>query len=710
MASLADSPFSASSSWNTPVPANSSFTKLNWPSSTGYNYSVAWDSYSPSVYVASASDPVVQVSHPAGWGYPAGTVSVHMPAAANGAAGTDGELVVIDGDVAYNFWQFNRTSATTATAASFGAENVVTGDGWGSKSPFLSAGITAVGASELGGLIVKDETNDGSIDHALQLVVDSKLVQSGFVGQAIAGDGSSASGIVKEGQYLAISPDTPMPSGLSPLGQQVFRAMQKYGAYVVDVAGGVTNVRAQANAFDASTITALWHDMGKITPLLQGVNPGSGGSAGGTNTSGGSASSGGTSSGGSASAGGSGSTGSTDTPVTTPPVTGQPTTNPSAPTNPSGGTSGGTSGGAADTTKPTLQWVAANGSGIKNGTGTVGEGKTVQFALKFSEAVNVTGTPTMNLNSSGTAKYVSGSGTDVLQFEYKVGAGEKASDLEISGFNFNGITDKAGNALNLAGAPHQPAGVLAVNTSSATSAATGKTTVKWIAANGPGVVNGTGTVGEGKTVRLSVNFSDAVSVTGTPSLKLNTNGTAKYVSGSGTTTLQFDYKVGAGEKASDLEVAGYNLNGVKDSTGKAINVAGAPHQPAGVLGIGTSAATNTLASTNRTASVTDTVAAPAAAASTTDPSTASNSGATAGQNIWSSLSNGGSGFSRYSTLGYSGHSQDTSGSQGTTDGSRMALLNQYAASSFTKPGAVSAGPSLQRDWANSAQTLAKSYG
>src|SRR4051812_34050248 len=123
MVSLATPPFSSSSSWNTLVPPNSSFTKLNWPGSTGYNYSVAWDSYSPSVYVASPSDPVVQVSHPAGWGYPAGTVSIHMPAAANGAAGTDGELIVIDGDVAYNFWQFNRTSSTTATAASYGAEN-----------------------------------------------------------------------------------------------------------------------------------------------------------------------------------------------------------------------------------------------------------------------------------------------------------------------------------------------------------------------------------------------------------------------------------------------------------------------------------------------------------------------------------------------------------------------------------------------------------
>ena len=451
MVSLETSPFSASSSWNSLVPENSSFTKLNWPTSTGYNYSVAWDSYSPSVYVASDSDPIVQVTHPAGWGYPAGTVSIHMPAAANGAAGTDGELVVIDGGVAYNFWQFKRTSATTATTASYAAENVVTGDGWGSKSPFLAAGTTAVGSSLLGGLLVKAETDDGSIDHALQLVVDAKLVMSGFTGNAIAGDGSSPTGIVKEGQLLAIAPGTPMPAGLSKLGQEVFTAMQKYGAYVVDVAGGTTNIRAQANAYDDATMTALWHDMGKITPLLQGVSNSGGG---------------------------------TQPPVTQPPVTQPPVTQPPVTTPPVGST---------DTTAPKVQWVAANGSGLKNGSGVVRAGDTVRLSVNFNETVNVTGTPTLKLNSNGTAKYVSGSGTNTLQFDYKVGAGEKAFDLEISGYNLVGVRDNAGNAVNVAGAPHQPAGTLAVLTTPSVNnlAAASSSPISDIAAN-PAATSGTG--------------------------------------------------------------------------------------------------------------------------------------------------------------------------------------------------------------------------
>jgi hypothetical protein len=277
---LATTPFSSTSSWNTPVNSNATYTPLNWPAPAGiqngiaYNYMASWDAYSPSVYVASSTDPVVQVSVPGGWGYPAGTVSVHMPTAANGAAGTDGELLVVDGDTVYNFWQFNRTSATTATAVSYGEANVTTGTGWGTQSPFLSAGITAAGSSELGGLLVQAETDTGTINHALQLVLDGSLAQPGFTGNAISGDGGSSSGIAQEGEHLAIAPGTPMPSGLSTLGQEVFRALQQYGAYVVDVAGGDTAIRTQANAYSDATITALDQDLKTLMPLMDAVTGG----------------------------------------------------------------------------------------------------------------------------------------------------------------------------------------------------------------------------------------------------------------------------------------------------------------------------------------------------------------------------------------------------------------------------------------------------
>src|SRR5581483_114715 len=47
-----------------------------------------------------------------------------------------------------------------------------------------------------------------------------------------------------------------------------------------------------------------------------------------------------------------------------------------------------------------------------------------------SSTANVTGTPTLALNSGGSASYSSGTGTSTLTFAYTVGAGENAADLD----------------------------------------------------------------------------------------------------------------------------------------------------------------------------------------------------------------------------------------------------------------------------------------
>jgi hypothetical protein len=265
---LGQVPFAANSSWNTPIKTGATYTKLNWPKATGYNYSVGWDAYSPSIYVSTSVDPIVAVKIPDNWGWPAQTLNIRMPAEAKGANGTDEELLIIDGTTVHNFWGFVR-NGNTATANAYGRADVFKDSGWGSKSPFRSAGIVAAGSSQLAGMLVQAETDAGEINHALHMVVDYTLNLPGAVGMAISSDGGSKTGISHEGDRLAIPPGTPMPAGLSPLGQKVFRAYVKYGAYNVDKAGGCSGVRAQANAYDSKTMDILWDDMGKIVPLLQ---------------------------------------------------------------------------------------------------------------------------------------------------------------------------------------------------------------------------------------------------------------------------------------------------------------------------------------------------------------------------------------------------------------------------------------------------------
>jgi hypothetical protein len=266
-------PFSPTSSWNARVPAGATYTPLAWPEANGANYWVNWESYSPAVHVGNPSDPLVRVSFGDSWGWPAQTVEAHLPASVTGAAGTDGEIVFISGTTAHNCWQFVRTSTITATCQAYARDDIVTGRGWGRLSPFRGAGITAAGSNLLAGLLVQAETGAGEIAHALQIAIDLTLQGPEPTGEAIRSDGwASGSAITRQGERLAIPPNTPMPEGLSTLGQKVFRALRDYGAFNIDSGDGATGLRAQANAYDPATIDALREDVNRLIPLLHRVD------------------------------------------------------------------------------------------------------------------------------------------------------------------------------------------------------------------------------------------------------------------------------------------------------------------------------------------------------------------------------------------------------------------------------------------------------
>ena len=76
----------------------------------------------------------------------------------------------------------------------------------------------------------------------------------------------------------------------------------------------------------------------------------------------------------------------------------------------------------------------------------------------------------------------------------------------------------------------------------------------------------------GTVVPITVNFSETVIVTGTPQLTLNSGAIVDYTSGSGTSTLTFDYTVAAGQTAADLNYNAtnslvLNTGTIKDAAG-----------------------------------------------------------------------------------------------------------------------------------------------
>ena len=73
-----------------------------------------------------------------------------------------------------------------------------------------------------------------------------------------------------------------------------------------------------------------------------------------------------------------------------------------------------------------------------------------------------------------------------------------------------------------------------------------------------------GSYGVGSSISITVSFNQAVDVTGTPQLALNSGGAASYSSGSGTSTLTFIYVVAAGENSPKLDytsTTALSLNG-----------------------------------------------------------------------------------------------------------------------------------------------------
>lgn len=231
--------YSASSSWNTKIPTNATYTSV-----PGLNTGGGWanfDQYSSPIVIAKASDPVVTINAPASWGWPAQTLSLHIPAGQTSSAGTDGNIVVVDGNTAYDFWQFDRPTTNSATVSAWAKSDIVNGSGWGNKNTGQAAGIHATGSALLAGIIYGNELKTG-INHALGLAVGKALPGSPPVGEAINSDGCNPPNgencTVPEGARLAIPRSVPMPAGLSPQGKILWTAMQEYGGFNVDAAWG----------------------------------------------------------------------------------------------------------------------------------------------------------------------------------------------------------------------------------------------------------------------------------------------------------------------------------------------------------------------------------------------------------------------------------------------------------------------------------------
>ncbi len=223
-----------------------------------------------------------------------------------------------------------------------------------------------------------------------------------------------------------------------------------------------------------------------------------------------------------------------------------------------------------DTTAPAVTGVSST-----NANGTYGIGSVIDITVSWSEPVVVTGTPELALNSGGTADYASGSGTSTLTFTYTVAAGQSANPLDEA--SASALTLNGGTIFDTVGT--NPNAAVLTLPAPGTTGSLGKNKTIIIDTTSPSVTavsstTAAGSYGVGSVIDITIAWSKAVVVTGTPQLALNSGGTADYSSGSGTSTLTFVYTVAAGQDANPLDDASttaLTLNGgtIDDQSGNA---------------------------------------------------------------------------------------------------------------------------------------------
>jgi hypothetical protein len=196
-----------------------------------------------------------------------------------------------------------------------------------------------------------------------------------------------------------------------------------------------------------------------------------------------------------------------------------------------------------DTTRPSLSSFSSTSA-----NGSYKEGATVNITATLSEAVTSAARITVTLDTGETV-LLSHSATDnTLTGTYTVGAGKSSADLTVSSYVLTSApTDAAGNVMNTTTVPSGSSNI------AGSKAIVIDTTAPTVSSVTSSTSNSSYKVGD--VISIQVLFSEAVTVSGTPQLNLETGATDRavnFTSGSGTNTLTFNYTVQAGDTSADL--------------------------------------------------------------------------------------------------------------------------------------------------------------
>ncbi len=281
-----------------------------------------------------------------------------------------------------------------------------------------------------------------------------------------------------------------------------------------------------------------------------------------------------------------------------------------------------TSAGGASGDSDGADSVSVTGVEVVSGAGpdqTYALGETINVRVTFSETVDVTGAPRLKIDMDPAhwgekwAAYASGSGTSSLTFAHEVvepnistqGIAVLANTLELNGGTIrsggadadlahDGLAHDANHKVDWQLAPESGGGGGASGDSdpggaSGDSVDSGPPTVTAVAVSSDPAADKTYLLGE--KIRIQVTFSEAVTVTGTPGLKIDMDPAhwgekrAAYESGSGTRNLTFLHTVvepnyssqGIAVLANTLALGGGTIRSSSTGTNAALAHSGLAH-------------------------------------------------------------------------------------------------------------------------------------
>ncbi len=255
--------FGSSSPWNTPVGSASVVSQSSSWVGALYNavggINVNQGSWTPTVFVADASTPRGRVQLANGWSMD----DVPLPSNLRPSGDSDAHAVIIDSARGREYDFFALSGGSGAWSAHAGIVFRLDGSGWwngGYSSGGVSGpwGARASSAALGGGLIRPSEVQAGVIPHALACAAPKGLIGPA-VSPATTSDGSGGSGAMPMGSRLQLDPSVDVGSlGLEPGEEMIARALQTYGAYIVDSSSAFACYAQNTSTMGSNPYPSSW--------------------------------------------------------------------------------------------------------------------------------------------------------------------------------------------------------------------------------------------------------------------------------------------------------------------------------------------------------------------------------------------------------------------------------------------------------------------